>query len=196
MEQIEAAEVGPGTYRNKYFGLSLHYPLEWRVADRETLDTMDSQMQKAARAQLGALPSNVHVTSIPYYTLFFARTDGPIDSPENATTGLWRLRNSILIGAEKRLFINSAQQYFPNSQFLSDKTADGTRGPEQVDIGNAKFFRADRWGKVEERNIYQVRLVTYAQGLVLGIDVLAESSAVAEKLVQDLEQEISFIPPC
>jgi hypothetical protein len=32
--EIEASEIGPGLYKNNYFGLTFHFPAEWQVADR------------------------------------------------------------------------------------------------------------------------------------------------------------------
>ena len=182
--EIEASEVSAGFYKNNYFGLTFHFPLEWQVADRATLDSMDANQKKSAQTQYGAMPSNVHTSALPSYLLFFARTDGPIGSSGP----------SVRIWAEKEVFISGANQYFPNTNFLSDKTADGTRGPEEVEISGTKYYRGDRWGKVEGRTIHQVRLVTYARDLILAIDVEADTAATAAELVKSLEG-IGIIPP-
>jgi len=175
-KEIEASEVSPGLNKNNYFGLTFHFPSEWRVADRDTLDSMESNQKRVAESQY---PANFqgHLASLPFYLLFFARTDGPIGSPGP----------SVQIWAEKEVFIHSAKEYFPNRQFLSDKSADGTRGPQEVKISGRTYYRADRWGKDENRDVYQVRLVTYARDLIVGIDVMADSAATAEQLVKSLE---------
>jgi hypothetical protein len=183
-QEIEASEVSPGFYKNNYFGLTFHFPSEWQVADRASLDSIDANQEKSALAQYSAMPSNVHMSKLPYYLLFVARTNGPIGSPGP----------SVQIWAEKEVFISSADQYFPNKNFLSDKTADGTRGPKEVEISGTKYYRGDRWGKVEGRSIYQVRLVTYTRDLILGVDIIADTSATADNLVNGL-QGIGIVPP-
>ncbi len=183
-KEIEASEVSPGFYKNNYFGLTFHFPSEWQVADRASLDSIDANQEKSALAQYSAMPSNVHMSKLPYYLLFVARTNGPIGSPGP----------SVQIWAEKEVFISSADQYFPNKNFLSDKTADGTRGPKEVEISGTKYYRGDRWGKVEGRSIYQVRLVTYTRDLILGVDIIADTSATADNLVNGL-QGIGIVPP-
>jgi hypothetical protein len=56
-----------------------------------------------------------------------------------------------------------------------------------VEISGTKYYRGDRWGKVEGYSIYQVRLVTYARDLILAIDVEADTAATADQLVKSLE---------
>jgi TonB family protein len=175
--EVEANEVSLGFYKNNYFGLTFHFPSDWQVADRETLNLIAANGAKAAQAQFGPMPANVHMLALPSYLLFFARTDGPIGSAGP----------SVHIWAEKEPFIISAEQYFPNSRFLADKTADGTRGPTAVEVNGTKYYRADRWGKVDDHSIYQVRLVTYTRDLILAIDVEADTAAIAEQLVMTLE---------
>jgi hypothetical protein len=182
--EIEAGEVSSGFYKNNYFGLTFHFPSGWQVADRDTLKLMAANEAKSAQAQLGPMPANVQTYAFPYYPLFFARTDGPIGS-----TG-----PSVQIWAEKQPFIIGADQYFPNAHFLADKTADGTRGPTAVEIGGTKFYRGDRWGGSEGGSIYQVRLVTYARDLILGIDVAADTAATAEQLLKNLDG-VRIVPP-
>jgi hypothetical protein len=118
-KKIEASEVGPGFYKNNYFGLTFHFPSEWQVADRAALDSIDTNTKKASQSQQGTLPPNVQITALPSYLLFFARTDGPIGSSGP----------SVQIWTEKEVIIGRADQYFQNTRFLSDKSADGTRGP-------------------------------------------------------------------
>ena len=183
-KEIEASEVSPGFYKNNYFGLTFHFPSDWQVADRDTLNLIDANKTKSAQTQYGPMPANVQMFALPSYLLFHARTDGPIGSPGP----------SVQIWAEKEPFIHSADQYFPNAHFLSDKTAEGTRGPQGVEISGTKYYRGDRWGKVEGRSIYQVRLVTYARDLILAIDVEADTAATAEQLMKSLEG-MSIIPP-
>jgi TonB family protein len=175
-KEIEASEVSSGSYKNNYFGLTFHFPSEWRVADRDALDSVDANMKDGGQTQYGAMPPNVHLTTFPSYTLFYARTDGPLGSPGP----------SVRIWAEKEAFISSADQYFPNTHFLNDKTADGTRGPEEIEIGGTRFCRGDRWGKVDGRSVYQVRVVTFARDLILAIDVDSDNAATAEQLVKIL----------
>jgi TonB family protein len=177
--EIEASETGPGRYKNNYFGLTFHFPSEWQVADRAALDSIEANMESAARSQYeyAAMPTNVHFHSLPSYLLFFARTDGPVGS-DGPSVRIW---------AEKEPFLSSSAEYFPNTHFLSDKTAEGTRGPEQVEVGGTKYYRGDRWGKVNGGSVYQVRLVTYTRDLILGIDVIADGAAAAEQLVKSLE---------
>ena len=137
-KEIEASEVSPGSYKNNYFGLTFHFLLEWRVADRDTLDSLDEKRKRASQSQAGALPTNVKISVFPSYLLFLARTDGlPIGS-----SGPY-----VQIWAEKEVSIISADQYFSNTQFLTDKTADGTRGPMEVEISGTKYYRGDHWGK-------------------------------------------------
>jgi TonB family protein len=182
-KEIEASEVSPGFYKNNYFGLTFHFPSDWQVADRDTLNLIDANKAKSAQAQFGPMPAYVQMFAFPSYMLFFARTDGPIGSSGP----------SVQIWAEKEPFIRSADQYFPNAHFLTDKTADSTRGPTGVEVSGTKYYRGDRWGKVEGRSIYQVRLVTYARDLILAIDVAADTAASAEQLVKSLEG-IRIIP--
>ena len=175
--EIEASEVSPGLYRNNYFGLTFRFPKDWQVADRETLISMAASMRKSVESQNSAPPQNVRRTTLPYYLLFFARTDGPLSSSGP----------SVQIWAERELLGHSAMEYFSNSKFLNDKTADGTSGPKEIEIGGTKYYRGDRWGKMEGRSIYQVRLVTYARDLIVGIDVVGDAAATAEQLVKNLE---------
>jgi TonB family protein len=176
--EIEVSELSPGFYRNSFFGMSFHFPPDWHVADRETLNLIAANGDKVSQAQFGPIiPANVQMFALPFYLLFFARTDGPVGSAGP----------SVCIWAEKEPFITSAERYFPNSRFLADKTADGTRGPTAVDVNGKKYYRADRWGKVDDHTIYQVRLVTYTRDLMLGIDVEAETAATTEHLVKSLE---------
>jgi TonB family protein len=172
---IEVSELSPGFYKNNFFGMTFNFPSDWQVADRETLNLIAANGAKAAQAQFGPMPANVRMLALPSYLLFFARTDGPIGSAGP----------SVHIWAEKEPFIISAEQYFPNSHFLADKTADGTRGPTAVEVNGTKYYRGDRWWM--DHSIYQVRLVTYARDLILGIDVEADTAATAEQLVKSLE---------
>jgi TonB family protein len=174
-KEIEASEISPGLYKNNYFGLTFRFPTEWQVANRETLDSMDASRRKFVESQYGALPPNIQRIPLPHYLLFFARTDGPLSSSGP----------SIEIWAEKQLFVHGAAEYFSNSQFW--KTADGTSGPKEIDVSGTKYYRGDRWGKMGDRSIYQIRLVTYARDLILGIDVVGDNSATAEQLVKNLE---------
>jgi hypothetical protein len=183
-KEIEASEGCPGFYENNYFGLSFRFPPDWQVADRETLNVMKANKSKSAQSQYGPLPANVQMFALPSYLLFHARTDGPI-----GTSG-----PSVQIWAEKEPFIRSANQYFPNAHFLTDENAESTRGPEEIEINGIKYYRGDRWGKVEGHSIYQVRLVTYSRDLILAIDVEADTEATAEKLVKILEG-IRFVSP-
>jgi TonB family protein len=182
--EVEASELSPGFYKNAYFGLAFHFPVDWQVADRDALNLMAANDAASAEAQFGPQPANVQMSALPYYLLFFARTDGPIGSPGP----------SVRIWAEKEPFTIGADQYFPNTQFLTDKTADGTRGPTTVELGGSKFYRGDRWGKVQGRSIYQVRLVTYARYLILAIEVEADTAAMAERLVKSLERLRILLP--
>jgi len=175
-KEIEASDVGSGFYKNNYFGLTFHFPVEWQVADRATLDSLDAAMKERGQSQSGAMPPNVIVTTFPSYTLFYARTDGPLGSAGP----------SVRIWAEKEPFVSSADQYFSHAHFLTDKTADGTRGPEEIEIGGRKFYRGDRWGKVDGRSVYEVRVVTLARELILAIDLDADSAATAEQLLKSL----------
>lgn len=182
--EIEVSEVGPGFYKNNYFGLTFHFPSAWQVADRAFLDSTTAQLEKAGQSRYAALAApNVNLVAFPSYTLFFARTDGPIDS----------LGSSVRIWAENWLVISSADQYFPSAQWLYDRSADGTRGPEEMEIGGRTFYRADRWGKVYNRNTYQVRAVIFARDLILAVDVDADSATTAEQLVKSLAG-LSFDP--
>lgn len=172
-KEIESSEMSSGLYLNTYFGLSFRFPLEWQVADRATLDSMDADTKKAAESQLPSMPANVHFSAFPFYLLFFARTEGPIDGAGP----------SVRIWAEKQPF-GGADQYFDNSNFLRDKTAEGTRGPESIEISGIGFYRADRWGKLAVGDVYQIRLVTYRRDLILGIDIVAGDRQAAEQLWQ------------
>jgi TonB family protein len=183
-QEIESSETSAGLYQNNYFGMTFHFPEDWQTAARATLDSMDASAERAGRSRYDATPANVRVSALPSYLLFFARTDGPIGSPGP----------SVRIWAEKEVFISSAEQYFPNLNFLRDKTADGTRGPIEVEINGTKYFRGDRWGKVEGRGVYNVRLVTYARNLIVGIDVMANDTASAEQLVKNLAG-LKIAPP-
>jgi hypothetical protein len=183
-KEIEASELSPGFYENNDFGLTFHFPSEWQVADRDTLDSIDANRKKSAKSQYSGLPQNVQLTMLPSYLLFFARTDGPIASPGP----------SVQIWAEKEVFIHSATEYFPNTQFLGDKNADGTSGPEEIEVSGTKYYRGNRWGKAEGRSIYQVLLVTYVRDSIVGIAVIADTAATAERLVKSLEG-LKIIPP-
>src|ERR1700674_5130109 len=50
-KEIEASEVSSGSYKNNYFGLTFHFPSEWRVADRDALDSVDANMKDGGQTQ-------------------------------------------------------------------------------------------------------------------------------------------------
>lgn len=183
-KEIEASQITPGLYVNNYFGLTFHFPSDWQVADRDALDAREANEKRSAQSQYPAMPANVQITSLPSYLLFFARTDGPVTS----------MGPYVEIWAEKQPFIRSADQYFPNVNFLRDKTADGTSGPDEIEIGGTKYYRGDRWGNFGDKSVYEVRLVTYSRDLIMGIDVVADTAETAQQLVKKSIAAITIVP--
>ncbi|NDQ56759.1 MAG: hypothetical protein GZ088_06760 [Acidipila sp.] len=173
---IEAGETNPGSYRNRYFGISLTFPSGWQTADRATLDAMYLISREGTVNNHSPMSPNVDFSPFPTHLLFFARTAGPIEGSGP----------SVRIWAEKQPF-GGADQYFANSNFLRDKTADGTRGPEPIEINGIRFYRADRWGKLAGGDVYQIRLVTYRRDLILGIEIVAGDRQAAEQLWQTVK---------
>jgi TonB family protein len=173
-KEIEASEVSPGLYKNNYFGLTFRFPTEWQVANRETLDSVDASRRKSEERQNGALPPNIQRTTLPHYLLFFARTDGPLSSSGP----------SIEIWAEKQPFVYRAAEYFSNSRFLNEKTADGASGPKEIDVSGTKYYRGDRRGNELAAELERrTKTVLEFQELQLVADLHAKEAAPSEKHV-------------
>jgi thiol-disulfide isomerase/thioredoxin len=195
--QPARGSLSGNSYRNDYFGFTLHVLSDWRILDAAGMEAREAQEAAAALKKAQSLQQSLQNQS--------AETE----SPRIVTVAVPHIRHilfaaalveaanggsapTLLIWAETPLpQVKTAEDYFQSPEFLGQPGAEVVRQPSPAALGGETFLRGDRKVSNGGGTIWTSELALLGKDYLWGFTITASSKEALDEALGLLRALVS-----